>query len=488
MTWTVPGYVAEELLGFGSSGEVWRARGAVTGEVVALKRLRAGREPAEHERLRREAAVLAAFEHPHVVRLDGVLWNSGGPVLVLEYAAGGSLAGFIARRGPCSAGELIGLLEPVAGALAAAHEFGLVHGDVSSANILLGTGGRPLLADLGTARLLADGPGPAFGTAGFVDPAISTAAAGQAPGPAADVYGLAAVAVHALTGSVATSDPAGALSGVAAPEALLRVLRQALHADPAARPSAATLARRLSDAGAAEPLADHGGPARAAAVEPATAQTHAVDGALRCPAPAGEPGRHRRSALRSRLALLGWRGAVRLAAAVLLAAVAAGSLGWGGPTGKPPRALPGRPAAGPQPGRAAQPGVPASPVSWAQVWAALDARRARAFATADAMLLDQVYLAGCAALPLDLRAVRSLAARHAHATGVEHHASSVRPESLSGDLVTLAVVDSMPGYDVRDAAGRVVAHHPPRGDRPLRVRLARTGRGWRIAELSSPGG
>lgn len=74
--WTLPGYGVERLLGFGSTGEVWRARELDTGEVVALKRVRLGTSAAQAqapERLRREAALLAAVSHPHLLRLRQVL-------------------------------------------------------------------------------------------------------------------------------------------------------------------------------------------------------------------------------------------------------------------------------------------------------------------------------------------------------------------------------------------------------------------------------
>jgi hypothetical protein len=468
MTWELPGYVVEELLGFGASGEVWRARGSVTGEVVALKRLRGGRAPAERERLRREAGFLAAFEHPHVVRLHGVLDTAGGPVLVLDHADGGSLGGLVARRGPCSPGELIGLLAPVADALAAAHGIGLVHGDVSAGNILLGGDGRALLADLGTARLVTDDGGTPYGTAGFIDPAVR---AGRSPGPASDVYALGAVAVYALTGAALTgaaglADPAAALPASNVPESLRRVLRRALAADPAARPSAATLARDLLAAGAPEPL-----DTRAVAFSGSpTARTHAVRSEEGDPGRPRESGRHRSAAVRGRLGGSGRRVAGRCAAAAILVAAAVGAgLLWGG-------ARPGEQPAG---------AAAAAQRSWGRVWADLDTRRARAFATTDAMLLDQVYLPGCSALPVDLGAVRALAARHVHATGVEHQARTVRAESVAADSVTLLVVDRMRGYDIRDVTGRVLTHVPPRGDRSLRVTLARTRQGWRIAQMAA---
>src|SRR5664280_2866339 len=71
--WTLTGYGVERLLGFGATGEVWRAHELASGDVVALKRLRPGaagaRDLLAQERLGREAALLAAVRHPHVLPL-----------------------------------------------------------------------------------------------------------------------------------------------------------------------------------------------------------------------------------------------------------------------------------------------------------------------------------------------------------------------------------------------------------------------------------
>ncbi len=92
------GFDTVELLGYGSGGEVWLARERATGLPVALKRLRAGADLAARDRLRREAAVLAGVDHPHVVRLRAVHGDGDDLVLVLDLAAGGSLARLLATR------------------------------------------------------------------------------------------------------------------------------------------------------------------------------------------------------------------------------------------------------------------------------------------------------------------------------------------------------------------------------------------------------
>lgn len=92
--WALPGFEVEELLGFGATGEVWRARERATGEAVALKRLRAGADAAALGALHREAALLRSLDTPYVVRQRAVIDD----VLVLDHAAGGSLAALLVRR------------------------------------------------------------------------------------------------------------------------------------------------------------------------------------------------------------------------------------------------------------------------------------------------------------------------------------------------------------------------------------------------------
>src|SRR4051812_11791545 len=133
--WTLPGYDVEQLLGRGAHGEVWRAREVATGETVALKRVRGGDDPPARDRLRDEAAVLAAFTHDHVVRLRRVVGDGDGSVLVLDHAGGGSLAAILATGRRLEPGEVVTTAAPLAEALAAAHHRGLVHGDVSPANV-----------------------------------------------------------------------------------------------------------------------------------------------------------------------------------------------------------------------------------------------------------------------------------------------------------------------------------------------------------------
>jgi len=370
----VPGYVLEELLGRGGSGQVWRARPRSGGEPVAIKVLVRG----DPERQEREAVLLGELDHPHLVRLREVVRREvrdrpAQVSLVLDLLAGGSLAALLARRGRLRPGEVVTTVAPVAAALAHAHERGVVHGDLSPGNVVFTAEGRPVLTDLGTARLVGDTV-RAEVTPAYVDPVV---ARGGAPGPASDVFGVAAAAFHALTGIAPwnAADPGGTLAVAAAgelpdlallapeaPSGLVQVVLRGLSAEPHLRGSAAAFALDLRHACRPEPVrlpqsgvpdAELGATGRG----PRTELTHQVPGrrppsAHAVPAPAGRfarvrarlPG-HRWGARADRLDGRLVAGVVRRAglAAVVLAAIGLALAGavwvgasWGGQPGGDP--------------------------------------------------------------------------------------------------------------------------------------------------------
>ncbi|HZC69644.1 MAG TPA: protein kinase, partial [Jatrophihabitans sp.] len=223
----VRGYAVERFLGSGASGAVWQARVLASGTSVALKRITV-RDEEQRRRAHAEAALLAALDHPNLVRLHSLLVTDEDVVLVLDLADGGSLARLLRARERLAPGEVITAIAPAAAALAYLHDQGVVHGDVSAANILFTSSGAPLLSDVGVARLTGD-DADAEATPAYVDPAV---AAGCVPGPPSDVFMLAGVALHALTGAPPWPD-------ATAEVALARAARGVL----------ADLPARLADAG-----------------------------------------------------------------------------------------------------------------------------------------------------------------------------------------------------------------------------------------------
>src|SRR4051794_34466271 len=138
-------YVLDAKLGAGSSATVWRGWRAGRGTAATPVAIKVFHDKSEAARA--EARVVRALEHPNIVRLREVLATRSGTALVFEYAEGGSVAARLARRGPFAPGEVVTLGLSVAAALRAAHERGIVHGDVHPGNVLLDGHGRVLLAD-----------------------------------------------------------------------------------------------------------------------------------------------------------------------------------------------------------------------------------------------------------------------------------------------------------------------------------------------------
>ncbi|MBV9594360.1 MAG: serine/threonine protein kinase [Actinobacteria bacterium] len=288
--WEVQGYAVDEQIGRGGTSEVWRGRVLATGESVAFKRIHFASEADRHYAFG-EAALLRVLDDPHLVRLRDVIIEGSDVVLVLDYAAGGSLHDLLRRRGRLTAGETVGALAPIGATLSYLHTEHVVHGDVSAANILFSADRRPLLADLGVARIAGDRR-PAASTPAYIDPVV---AAGRAPTTASDVFSLAAVALHALTGIpvwqgyLATEMTGRARRGdvgdlperlAALPAGLGPTLWAGLELDPQRRCSMTDLTFALRQAQAPEPVHLGAGGPRPMLERP--------------PAPVG-PGRHRRT-------------------------------------------------------------------------------------------------------------------------------------------------------------------------------------------------
>jgi hypothetical protein len=530
----VPGYTLEARLGRGGSGEVWRAVPRGGGAPVAIKVLVNG----DPERQAREAAFLGELDHPHLVRLLEVVHQprrgeQARVALVLELLEGGSLASLIARRGRLRPGEVVTAIAPVAAALAHAHANGIVHGDLSPGNIVFTAEGRPVLTDLGVARVLGETAAGEV-TPAYVDP---TVARGGASGPASDVFGVAAAAFHALTGvapwNAATPDDtlevaaAGFLPDLAelapeAPPALLAVVARGLAADPHDRGSAAAFALDLRHTCRPEPVrlpvagvpdAELGLTGRG----PRTELTHQVPGRRRHAAPDGEASARR---VRWRLPAPRWSGRIPAASRLALTAgivlVCLAGVAWigtrwaGAPAGRAPggaasvaaatTAAP-RPSAShsPQAVRPSSPPAgraegPATEAGWKDVVGALYARRAQAFATAASpaavAALGRVYTAESAERAADEQQLRALAAAGEQLRGFAPAVVRVTAASGSGPRVELRLVDRWSGYDVVAATGpdgAALRRGAPRGDAVVRMVLVSTTAGWRIEEVQRLG-
>lgn len=196
-------YRVLEQVGEGGMGVVYRARDTKLGREVALKFLtRLGSGVAgERDRLRHEARSLAALNHPNIVTVHDIDEASGVPYLVLEWIPGRTLAD-PSRRGPWPPEEFLRVAVPVAEALAAAHDRGIVHRDVKPANVLVTDDGRTKLVDFGLAKFRDQGrdlteTAGALGTVAYMSP---EQASGGEVGPDSDVFSFGVLAYELLAG------------------------------------------------------------------------------------------------------------------------------------------------------------------------------------------------------------------------------------------------------------------------------------------------
>src|SRR5688500_18220467 len=151
-------YEVVRHLGAGGMSTVWLARGPVPATLTApasahgLVVLKQQIRPEDDAGLREEARVGARLAHPSVVQTLGSFdAHSGRPVLVLEYVAGAALA-HLRMRGALPAPAVCRIGADIAEGLAALHDVGILHRDVTPANIIVSHDGSARLIDLGIAR------------------------------------------------------------------------------------------------------------------------------------------------------------------------------------------------------------------------------------------------------------------------------------------------------------------------------------------------
>ncbi|MGI8783512.1 MAG: alpha/beta fold hydrolase [Acidobacteriota bacterium] len=246
-------YRVIERVGEGGMGVVYRAHDTKLYRDVALKFiLHAPKFNSEHgDRLRREARALAALNHPNILTIHDIGDADGMPFLVLEWVGGGALSDPSLQR-PLSTAEFLRVALPVAEALGAAHDHGIVHRDVKPANVLVSDEGRIKRADFGVAKcreldLDVTRTAGAVGTIAYMSP---EQASGDEVGPTSDIFSFGVLAYELLTGQLPFKGEApGAVIGAilsgrhrplsdarrGLPSGLAAVVERCLEKEPGAR-------------------------------------------------------------------------------------------------------------------------------------------------------------------------------------------------------------------------------------------------------------
>ncbi|MGV9497907.1 serine/threonine-protein kinase [Streptomyces sp. NPDC003642] len=250
-------YRLESCLGSGGMGVVHLAR-STSGMKLAVKVVHAefAKDPEFRGRFRQEVAaarrVSGAFTAP-VVDADP---EAGRPWMATLFIPGPTLAQEVKRNGSLAPAQLRRLMAGLAEALRDIHRVGVVHRDLKPSNVLLAEDG-PKVIDFGISRPadseLRTETGKLIGTPPFMAPEQFRRP--REVGPAADVFALGSVMVHAATGrgpfdsdspyvvayQVVHDEPE--LTGV--PEELVPLVRRCLAKEPEDRPSPDALMREL---------------------------------------------------------------------------------------------------------------------------------------------------------------------------------------------------------------------------------------------------
>ena len=147
-------YTVERELGGAGMSRVFLAEEKALGRRVVVKVL-----PAETtsrvsvDRFKREIALAARLQHPHIVPLLSAGETNGVPYFTMPFIEGESLRARLTRSGEFQIADAVRLLREVASALAYAHAKGIVHRDIKPENILL-TDQHAVVADFGVAKAL----------------------------------------------------------------------------------------------------------------------------------------------------------------------------------------------------------------------------------------------------------------------------------------------------------------------------------------------
>src|SRR5215472_11197633 len=154
---TVGTYKIVAAIGSGGAGEVFRVEHSVTHRVEAMKVLAAATptSPEHDRRFLREIQVQAALSHPNIAAVHNAFWDDSHLIMIMELIEGASLRDLL-EGGKIPLAMAIDYASQALSALQYAHTHGVVHRDISPANMIITKDGKLKLTDFGLAKSLKD--------------------------------------------------------------------------------------------------------------------------------------------------------------------------------------------------------------------------------------------------------------------------------------------------------------------------------------------
>jgi eukaryotic-like serine/threonine-protein kinase len=195
-------YSITAILGAGGMGRVFRVEHNLTGRTEAMKVLSAElATDIQLKRFEREMRALARLNHPNIAALHNAVHSENQLILLMEYLEGQTLESiWSAGRLPLDTG--IGYIKQILAALAYAHEQGVVHRDVTPANVMVTTGDHVKLSDFGLSKSYGDSLltncGEVLGSLPYLAPEQLKGT--TQPDRRSDLYAAGAILYEHLTG------------------------------------------------------------------------------------------------------------------------------------------------------------------------------------------------------------------------------------------------------------------------------------------------
>ncbi|XP_077462820.1 ephrin type-B receptor 3b isoform X3 [Stigmatopora argus] len=152
----------EDFTPSGEFGEVCRGRLKLPGRreiIVAIKTLKVGYTDRQRRDFLSEASIMGQFDHPNIIRMEGVVTKSRPVMIVTEFMENGALDSFLRLNdGQFTVIQLVGMLRGIAAGMKYLSDMNYVHRDLAARNILVNSNLVCKVSDFGLSRFLEDDP------------------------------------------------------------------------------------------------------------------------------------------------------------------------------------------------------------------------------------------------------------------------------------------------------------------------------------------